>query len=151
MKTEHKRSSSSSCSEHCTVRTSLKTDYPLIALGNATILRKKFCSEDFFSNFSSDDNTWLPAAFKWWWRCIFRSHVMKALSILFALFSAMVIWSECTFSLQNPTLSIFAILVRHWASVKNYFNLELFCFITIAYLCLCAYWRLFQIKVDTVK
>jgi len=121
------------------------------ALYSEDVIKNRLSADRIWKcNYSTDDNTWLPASFKWWWRCIFSSHVMKALSILFALFSAMVIWSECTFSLQNPTLSIFAILVRHWASVKNYFNLELFCFITIAYLCLCAYWTLFQIKLFNI-
>jgi hypothetical protein len=72
------------------------------------------------------------------------------LAVLSAVLSVFVIWSECTFWVKKPTLSIFALLVHHWSSVHNYFNLELFCFLAISYLCFCAYWTLFQIKLFNI-
>ena len=101
----------------------------------------------FKTNIYFSDDSRLPSNLKWYWRCLLRNYFMKLLSISFGVMSVVVIWSECTFWVRKPTLSIFALLVEHWSLKHNYFNLELFCFISIAYLCFCAYWTLFQIKV----
>ena len=72
----------------------------------------------------------------------------KAISLLFASLSIMVVWSECTFWVRSRTLSLFALIVKNASNKHNYFNLEIFCIFIIGYLCFCAYSTLFQIKVD---
>ena len=73
---------------------------------------------------------------------------MKSVSVLFGILSILVVWSECTFWVKKPTLSIFALIVRNASETHNYFNLEVFCIFIISYLCFCAYSTLFQIKVS---
>lgn len=103
------------------------------------------------SYYSSEDSwLWVPLSLKWWWRCFLRSHAMKAVSALFGLLSVMVVWSECTFWVRSPTLSIFALIVKNVSNKHNYFNLEIFCIFIIGYLCFCAYSTLFQIKLFNI-
>ena len=79
---------------------------------------------------------------------ISRSYLMKTVSVLFGILSILVVWSECTFWVKKPTLSIFALIVQNASKTHNYFNLEVFCIFIISYLCFCAYSTLFQIKVS---
>jgi len=103
------------------------------------------------SYYSSEDSwLWVPLTAKWWWRCFLRPHAMKAISILFGILSAMVVWSECTFWVKKRTLSIFALIVKNASDKHNYANLEIFCIFIIGYLCYCAYSTLFQIKLFNI-
>lgn len=120
------------------------------ALHNEDVIKNSTSVDKIWKTYYSTDDSRLPGNLKWYWRCQFRSYFMKLLSISSGIMSVIVIWSECTFWVQAKTLSIFALLVQYWSEQHNYFNLELFCFISIAYLCFCAYWTLFQIKLFNI-
>ena len=115
------------------------------------IREKLFVLINVLKFFREESWLWIPGNLKWLWRCRVREYWMKLLAILSGMMSALVIWSECTFWARETTLSVFALLVQYWSRVHNYFNMELFCFISISYLCFCAYWTLFQIKVSLRK
>lgn len=55
---------------------------------------------------------------EWHWKCLIRSTFYKVLSYILIVFSVVVIWSEFTFSVQDPTLSIFALMMK--AARRNY-------------------------------
>ena len=48
-------------------------------------------------------------------------------------------WSELSFSMTHPTLSVYAIMIDHAAEQENYTSLEFLSFVTLLYLCLCTY------------
>lgn len=128
----------------------------------ALFLNRALFYEDVIKNSSSVDKTWkscysseescfwIPLSVKWWWRCSLRSYLMKTVSVLFGILSILVVWSECTFWVKKPTLSIFALIVQNASKTHNYFNLEVFCIFIISYLCFCAYSTLFQIKLFNI-
>lgn len=122
------------------------------ALHNEDVQKNSISVDRVWKSYYSTEESWLwiPGNLKWLWRCRVREYWMKLLAILSGMMSALVIWSECTFWARETTLSVFALLVQYWSRVHNYFNMELFCFISISYLCFCAYWTLFQIKLFNI-
>ncbi|CAF1457196.1 unnamed protein product [Rotaria sordida] len=52
-----------------------------------------------------------------------------------------------TFFSTNPVLSMFARCVDSAERYYDYFTLEIFCFLSITYLCLCAYYTMFHIRI----
>lgn len=59
----------------------------------------------------------------------------------------MVIWSEMTFFSKRPPLSLFAIFLNYSRTTYNYLIIEFVCCLTIAYLCFCAYYTIFKMKI----
>src|SRR6185312_1958061 len=45
---------------------------------------------------------------EWYWKCRFRSPILKVLGVVLAIVTFLVIWSEMTFSIIRPNLSIFS-------------------------------------------
>ncbi len=84
---------------------------------------------------------------EWYWKCLFSPLLLRLSAAMAAFMSLLIIWSEVTFFSQSPTLSIFAVIVQAAAGDKNYFVIEVVCLITVFYLCLCAYYTVFKIRV----
>jgi len=84
---------------------------------------------------------------EWYWKCRMRSPFFKGLGVLLAIFSFMVVWSELTFSIINPKLSVFALLLDVCKRTESYFVTELFSIASLSYLCVCAYYTVFKIRV----
>lgn len=84
---------------------------------------------------------------EWLWYCKFRSWALRALAVVLTVISATVVWSEMTFFNKSPVLSIFAVLMNKAKLDYNYAFIELLSMTTIAYLCICAYYTVFRIRV----
>ena len=102
---------------------------------------------------------------EWYTFCFFRPWALRFLGITLGALSLLVIWSEMTFFSTKPVLSIFAQCVNAARNHYNYFTLEVnrcsrtttgkrchtilqvFCCLSIAYLCLCAYYTIFRIRI----
>lgn len=84
---------------------------------------------------------------EWYWKCKIRSPMFKVLGVVLALLSFIVIWSEMTFSVTSPRLSVFALLYDVCRKSESYFLTEFFSIISISYLCVCAYYTVFKIRV----
>ncbi|XP_055341186.1 G-protein coupled receptor-associated protein LMBRD2-like [Paramacrobiotus metropolitanus] len=84
---------------------------------------------------------------EWFWKCKARQWTLKIFSVCLSCCSLVVVWSECTFFVQEPVLSTFAILVKVAASHKTYVNVELVSFCIIAYMSVCAYYTVFHIRI----
>ena len=54
---------------------------------------------------------------------------------------------QVTFFVAHPPLSMFALFVNLAKYEYNYVAIEIICFVTICYLCLCAYYTVFKIRV----
>ncbi|OTF72868.1 LMBR1 domain-containing protein 2-like protein, partial [Euroglyphus maynei] len=64
---------------------------------------------------------------------------------LFTFFSVVIIWSEFTFSIKSIPISIFALIIK--LIDYNYFWIELFSMLSIAYLSCCCYYTIFKIRI----
>lgn len=63
-----------------------------------------------------------------YWYCYVRLWLFRLLAIVLALTSLLMVWSECTFFVRSPTLSLVAGLVKAQARQDDYFLLEV-CFV----------------------
>ncbi|XP_041793274.1 G-protein coupled receptor-associated protein LMBRD2a [Chelmon rostratus] len=90
--------------------------------------------------------TYSPTA-EWYWECVFRQSSFRLLAVLLCLLSAAVVWSECTFFSTSPVLSLFAVFVQMAEKRHNYICIEMVCFVSILFLCVCVYSTVFRIRV----
>ncbi|XP_070760585.1 G-protein coupled receptor-associated protein LMBRD2a [Enoplosus armatus] len=86
-------------------------------------------------------------AVEWYWECVFRQGFYRLLAVLLCLLSAAVVWSECTFFSTHPVLSLFAVFIQMAEKQHNYICIEMVCFISILFLCVCVYSTVFRIRV----
>ncbi|XP_064792592.1 G-protein coupled receptor-associated protein LMBRD2B-like isoform X1 [Oncorhynchus masou masou] len=84
---------------------------------------------------------------EWYWECVLRQCCYRMLALLLSLLSVAVVWSECTFFSTHPVLSLFAIFIQLAESDYNYLYIEMACFVTILFLCVCVYSTVFRIRV----
>ncbi|CAF1105502.1 unnamed protein product [Adineta steineri] len=84
---------------------------------------------------------------EWYTYCLIRPWALRLLGVLLAIVSLLVIWSEMTFFSTRPVLSFFAQCVNTARNHYSYFTIEVFCCLSIAYLCLCAYYTIFRIRI----
>ncbi|KAI8325664.1 hypothetical protein GQ54DRAFT_191228 [Martensiomyces pterosporus] len=84
----------------------------------------------------------------WWWYIILRPLACRALSLGAATLSAAILWSELTFNLTSPHLSIVHLFLRSMG--LTYFAIELTSIVIIAYMCLCAYSSVMKLKIFNV-
>ncbi|KAM6474233.1 G-protein coupled receptor-associated protein LMBRD2 [Liasis olivaceus] len=84
---------------------------------------------------------------EWYWECLLRPWFHRVLAIILAIFSIIVVWSECTFFSPKPVLSLFAVFIQLAEKNYNYFYIEMACFFTIFFLSICVYSTVFRIRV----
>lgn len=84
---------------------------------------------------------------EWYWKCLLSPLLLRAAAGVATVMSAAIIWSEVTFFIPSPTLSLFALFIDLAKQGYNYVAIEMICFVTICYLCLCAYYTVFKIRV----
>lgn len=84
---------------------------------------------------------------EWYWKCQIRSPLYKCLGVILAIFSFLVVWSEMTFSIINPNLSVFSLLYEAAQKRENYIMIEILSISSIAYLCVCTYYTVFKIRI----
>ncbi|XP_068617047.1 G-protein coupled receptor-associated protein LMBRD2B-like [Brachionichthys hirsutus] len=84
---------------------------------------------------------------EWYWECVFRQAFYRLLAALLCLLSAAVVWSECTFFSTKPILSLFAIFVDTAEKQHDYVYIEMVCFVSILFVCVCVYSTVFKIRI----
>ncbi|XP_072272694.1 G-protein coupled receptor-associated protein LMBRD2 [Pyxicephalus adspersus] len=84
---------------------------------------------------------------EWYWECLLRPWCSRILAVILALFSIVVVWSECTFFSTHPVLSLFAVFIQQAERTYNYIYIEVACFLTIFFLSICVYSTVFRIRV----
>ncbi|KAG0176584.1 hypothetical protein DFQ29_005950 [Apophysomyces sp. BC1021] len=95
---------------------------------------------------SKEPTTWteIQARLEWWWVIHLRSLACRGTAVVFLVASVCILWSELTFNVQKPVISIVALALR--ACDNNYAAVELLSFFTLMYMCLCVYTSLFKIR-----
>ncbi|KAF6778543.1 hypothetical protein AHF37_01774 [Paragonimus kellicotti] len=84
---------------------------------------------------------------QWYWRCYLRMWLLRVLAVVLSLFSLIMVWSECTFSVRTPTLSLVALLLKAEAKERDYFLLELSSFLTLGYLSFAVFYTVFRLRI----
>lgn len=84
---------------------------------------------------------------EWYWRCMLRSLCLRVLAGLFAVFTVLLIFSEVTFFIRQPIISIIGVIHRSLEASHSYLGLELLCVLALGYLCLCTYFTVFKIRI----
>ncbi|KAL1234068.1 G-protein coupled receptor-associated protein [Trichinella spiralis] len=84
---------------------------------------------------------------RWYFDCRLKRYLLIVLSVFCCIMSVFIVWSEMTFSNVNPPLSLAALFVHMAAGDKNYMFIEMFSITTISYMCICAYYTVFRLKV----
>merc|ERR1719228_144128 len=84
---------------------------------------------------------------EWYTRCLVVPMMYKVAGVVALIMSVMLTWSEVTFFSESPTLSFFALLIQAGAYNHSYRWLELISFFTICYMCICAYFTIFKVRV----
>lgn len=83
---------------------------------------------------------------QWWWKCAIRPRIMRCLTIVFSIFSAIIIWSEFTFVIRKEPLSMFELLYNAAAAQHKYFLIEIVSIVTLMYMFSCTFVALFKIR-----
>eukprot|EP00727_Mastigamoeba_balamuthi_P013827 m51a1_g9067 hypothetical protein (789) ;mRNA; f:91909-94699 len=75
-----------------------------------------------------------------------RGPLLRVLSLLCAALSLVIVWSECTFMIRDPVLSVFAIIANSDVVRQSDMLLTLIFFVPLTYIVVCAYWSTFSLR-----
>jgi len=89
----------------------------------------------------------ITPSIEWHIRCLVMPLMYKVLAVVAMCMSIMLTWSEVTFFSETPTLSLFALFIQAGAYNHSYRWLEAVSFFTICYMCICAYFTIFKVRV----
>uniref|UniRef100_A0A0N5ALM3 LMBR1 domain-containing protein 2 n=1 Tax=Syphacia muris TaxID=451379 RepID=A0A0N5ALM3_9BILA len=85
--------------------------------------------------------------FEYIWHVILKPRLLKIISIAFFGMTAFIMWSECTFFVVHPTLSLASKVVAAAAMSYHYLEIQMWSMAIIAYLCICAYYTVFKLRI----
>eukprot|EP01135_Chromosphaera_perkinsii_P010526 Nk52_evm36s2152 gene=Nk52_evmTU36s2152 len=83
---------------------------------------------------------------EWWWKVHVKRCVTIVMAVVCTIMSLALIWSEATFSVKDPTLSIYAIIIHGSGDWGKYTNVEVISFVTLLYMSFCTYSTLFRVR-----
>eukprot|EP00092_Neocalanus_flemingeri_P024015 GFUD01026049.1.p1 GENE.GFUD01026049.1~~GFUD01026049.1.p1 ORF type:complete len:729 (+),score=180.52 GFUD01026049.1:1867-4053(+) len=89
----------------------------------------------------------ITPSIEWYTRCLVVPMMYKVMAVVAIVMSIMLTWSEVTFFSERPTLSLFALFIQAGAYNHSYRWLEAISFFTICYMCICAYFTIFKVRV----
>ncbi|KAI8916338.1 LMBR1-like membrane protein-domain-containing protein [Gorgonomyces haynaldii] len=124
----------------------------------ATMQRKAFLCQDIIASYNSTgkklkslfwpvphpsipEDVWHSAS--WWFFVWIQPISMRVISVLCAVASVLIVWSESTFQITGARLSIPSIFFN---SDPSYTSIELFTFVFVCYMCSCTYSTLLSLK-----
>lgn len=84
---------------------------------------------------------------EWYSQCLLLPLLYKVAALVACIMSAMLTWSEVTFFNKSPPLSLFAVFIQAASYNRNYAAIEIISFLTILYMCTCAYYTIFKVRV----
>lgn len=89
----------------------------------------------------------VPDKIQFFWHCKVKQHLFKFLALLFTTMTTLILWSECTFFISSPQLSLAALLLHGLATNYHYKFIQICAIAMILYLCICAYYTIFQLRI----
>ncbi|WKX94474.1 hypothetical protein Q1695_011613 [Nippostrongylus brasiliensis] len=94
-----------------------------------------------------DTCSFLPEKLRYFWLVIAQRPLYKILSVLLTFMTVLILISECTFFIVNPTLTPAGIIVDYAAKRFHYKYTQIVAMAIICYLCSCAYFTVFRLKI----
>ncbi|KAL6734737.1 hypothetical protein Aduo_005243 [Ancylostoma duodenale] len=91
--------------------------------------------------------TFAPERVRYFWLVIAQRPLCMMLSILLTGMTILILISECTFFIVNPTLTPAGIIVDYAAKRFHYKYTQIVAMAIICYLCCCAYFTVFRLKI----
>ncbi|XP_041976013.1 LMBR1 domain-containing protein 2 homolog isoform X2 [Aricia agestis] len=88
-----------------------------------------------------------PPIFEWYWECLIKPYFLRSMAVLTCIMSVAVVWSEVTFFVKSPVLSIFANVLIAARNTYNYTAIVTISTLTIGYMFYCAYSTVLRIRV----
>ncbi|KAF9980776.1 hypothetical protein BGZ65_004697 [Modicella reniformis] len=110
---------------------------------NADSPEKKFRSN--LRPLASKPKEW-QLSFEWYWHLKLRPVLLRSLSFTCAVLSLLIVWSEMTYQNSNPVLSVIGLLVQLAQDRMSYGTIETISFLTMFYMCTCAYTTLLKMR-----
>ncbi|KAJ3035270.1 LMBR1 domain-containing protein 2, partial [Rhizophlyctis rosea] len=122
------------------------------------LIQKAFKYQDILANYTKPDRRFKSIVVRvrddklkdqklqalWWWYTWIRPISLRALSVLLTLASLTLIWSESTFQIERPILSVPALILSNDDVGNAVLQIVSWCF--IIYMCACAYSTLFKVN-----
>jgi len=97
---------------------------------------------------ASNPDSWISKIkykIAWLWYFKIRPYIYLSISIILAILSISIIWSEVTFQLYNSNTSLFYIYLK-LSKYVSYIFFEFIIVILLIYMCLCTYTSLFKLQ-----
>ncbi|KAG0223548.1 hypothetical protein BGX31_008446 [Mortierella sp. GBA43] len=110
---------------------------------NADNPEKKFRSS--LRPLASKPKEW-QLSFEWYWHLKLRPILLRSIALICAILSLLIVWSEMTYQNTNPILSVIGLLVQIAQDRLSYGAIEAVSFLTMLYMCTCAYTTLMKMK-----
>ncbi|KAK6737016.1 hypothetical protein RB195_019607 [Necator americanus] len=88
-----------------------------------------------------------PERVRYFWLVIAQRPLCMVLSIFLTCMTVLILISECTFFIVNPTLTPAGIIVDYAAKRFHYKYTQIVAMTIICYLCSCAYFTVFRLKI----
>uniref|UniRef100_A0A914QX75 Uncharacterized protein n=1 Tax=Panagrolaimus davidi TaxID=227884 RepID=A0A914QX75_9BILA len=95
----------------------------------------------------ADKRIKIPENIQLLWHVTGKRRLAQVTSILFAIMTVLIMWSECTFFIIHPQLSLAARILRAAALGYHYKYIQFIAVGLISYLGFCAYFTVFKLRI----
>ncbi|VDM17361.1 unnamed protein product [Hydatigera taeniaeformis] len=86
------------------------------------------------------------SSLEWYWRCRIYPLVLRALGAILSAISLLVVWSECTFFVRKPRLSVIAAVLQSCQTIMSYNLIAFVSFVFLGYLGFCIYFTAYRLR-----
>ncbi|VDL59662.1 unnamed protein product [Hymenolepis diminuta] len=83
---------------------------------------------------------------EWYWKCRLEPLLLKIVSFLLIMTSFLIVWSECTFFVRSPRLSIIAAILHSRPTLFEYNLISFVCFLFLGYLGFCVCFTAYRLR-----
>jgi len=84
---------------------------------------------------------------EWYCRCLIQPRLYQCMAVVAVILSCILTWSEVTFFSEKPKLSLLALFIQAGGYNRNYTAIEMISLATVLYMCICAYYTIFKVRV----
>uniref|UniRef100_A0A914XNZ7 Uncharacterized protein n=1 Tax=Plectus sambesii TaxID=2011161 RepID=A0A914XNZ7_9BILA len=91
--------------------------------------------------------TFCSPVIEYYWEVVLKRPLLQIAGGFLFLMTLVIVWSECTFFLVRPSLSIAAAIVHTASDGYHYKYIQLCAMVVISYMCVCAYYTVFKLRI----
>ncbi|KAL5965170.1 hypothetical protein TSMEX_007108 [Taenia solium] len=86
------------------------------------------------------------SSLEWYWRCRIYPLLLRALGALLGVVSLIIVWSECTFFVREPRLSVIAAILHSYQTITSYNFVVFVSFVFLGYLGFCICFTAYRLR-----